>query len=95
MLKSITQLKNNNTTTNNNNNDNNGNSICVLNVQLKISLRIGNLQMLLEIGLFKKNKTEQNKTKKRKERKTKEIKIALSLGYPNSYVSNKRCNLFL
>ena len=52
MLKSITQLKNNN----NNNNDNNGNSICVLNVQLKISLRIGNLQMLLEIGLFKKTK---------------------------------------
>ena len=52
MLKSITQLKNNN----NINNDNNGNSICVLNVQLKISLRIGNLQMLLEIGLFKKTK---------------------------------------
>ena len=89
MLKSIIQLKNNN---NNNNNNNNGNLICVLNVQLKISLRIGNLQMLLEIGLFKK--TKQNKTK-RKERKTKEIKIELSLSYPNSYFYNKRCNMFL
>ena len=32
-----------------------------LNVQLQISLRIGNLQMLLEIGLLKTKK--QNKTK--------------------------------
>ena len=63
MLKSITQLKNNNN--NNNNNDNNGNSICVLNVQLKISLRIGNLQMLLEIGLLKrKNKNKKTTAKK-------------------------------
>ena len=38
-----------------------------LNVHLKISLRIGNLQMLLEIGLLKreKNKTKQNKTTKK------------------------------
>ena len=44
-----------------------------LNVQLQFSLSIGNLQMLLEIGLFKqkKNKTKQNKTKQ-KERKEKE-----------------------
>ena len=55
-----------------------------LNVQLWISLRIGNLQMLLEIGLFKK-----------KEEKRKEIKIALSLGYPNSYFYDKRCNMLL
>ena len=55
-----------------------------LNVQLSISLRIGNLQMLLEIGLFKK-----------KEEKRKEIKIALSLGYPNSYFYDKRCNMLL
>ena len=73
MLKSITQLKNNNN--NNNNNDNNGNSICVLNVQLKISLRIGNLQMLLEIGLFKK--TKQNKTKQKKEKKGQQKKSKL------------------
>ena len=71
MLKSITQLKNNN----NNYNDNNGNSICVLNVQLKISLRIGNLQMLLEIGLFKK--TKQNKTKQKKEKKGQQKKSKL------------------
>ena len=38
--------------------------------------------MLLEIGLFKKKK-----------KKRKEIKIALSLGYPNSYFYNKRCNM--
>ena len=56
-----------------------------LNVQLWISLRIGNLQMLLEIGLFKKKKEE----------KRKEIKIALSLGYPNSYFYDKRCNMLL
>ena len=42
------------------------------NVQLLISLRIGNLQILSEIGLFQ--------TKKKEEKK---IKIALSLGYPN------------
>ena len=41
--------------------------------------------MLLEIRLFKK--------KKKKEKKRKEIKIALSLGYPNSYFYNKRCNM--
>ena len=40
--------------------------------------------MLLEIRLFKK---------KKKEKKRKEIKIALSLGYPNSYFYNKRCNM--
>ena len=69
MLKSITQLKNNNN--NNNNNDNNGNSICVLNVQLKISPRIGNLQMLLEIGLFKKRKQKKTKRKKKKRKENK------------------------
>ena len=60
-----------------------------LNVQLKISLRIGNLQMRLEIGLLKrekKNKTKQN---------NKKIKIALSLGYPSSCFYNKRCNMLL
>ena len=41
--------------------------VVFLNVQLKISLRIGNLQMLLEIGLFKKKKRK----RKRKERKKK------------------------
>ena len=60
-----------------------------LNVQSQISLRIGNLQMLLEIELFKKKEEEE---KKRKEKK---IKIALSLGYPNSYFYNKRCNMLL
>ena len=41
--------------------------VVFLNVQLKISLRIGNLQMLPEIGLFKKKKRK----RKRKERKKK------------------------
>ena len=45
--------------------------------------------MLLEIELFKKKEEEE---KKRKEKK---IKIALSLGYPNSYFYNKRCNMLL
>ena len=38
-----------------------------------------------------------SKKKKKKERKKKrkEIKIALSLGYPNSYFHNKRCNMLL
>ena len=67
--------------------------------------RIGNLQMLLEIGLLKtknknknkkQNKTKKNKNKtKRKEKKRKEIKIALSLGYPSFYFYNKRCNMLL
>ena len=59
--------------------------------------------MLLEIGLFRKtkqNRTKQNQKKKkreekRKERKRKEMNIALSLGYPNSYFYNKRCNMLL
>ena len=32
---------------------------------------------------------------KKKEEKRKEIKIALSLGYPNSYFYDKRCNMLL
>ena len=36
------------------------------------------------------------KKKKKKERKKrKEIQITLSLGYPNSYFYNKRCNMLL
>ena len=63
-----------------------------LNVQLWISLRVGNLQMLPEIELFKKKKKRKNKKKKEK----KKIKIALSLGYPYSYFYNKRwCNMLL
>ena len=46
--------------------------------------------MLLDIGLFKKKK---KKKKERKNNKKKEINIALSLGYPNSYFYNKRCNM--
>ena len=45
--------------------------------------------MLLEIELFKKKEEEEKK------RKEKRIKIALSLGYPNSYFYNKRCNMLL
>jgi len=41
--------------------------------------------------MIKKN----NKTKQNKSKKGKEIKIALSLGYPNSYFYNKRCNMLL
>ena len=59
--------------------------VVFLNVQLKISLRIGNLQMLLEIGLFKKKK----ESKKKKKQKRKEIKIALSLGYPILFLQQK------
>ena len=40
-----------------------------LNVQLLIFLRIGNLQMLLEIGLLRrKKKQKQNKTKAKKKK---------------------------
>ena len=65
-----------------------------LNVQLLIFLRIGNLQMLLEIGLLKrKQKTQKQKQKQieTKVKKKKKIKIASSLGYPSSYFYNKRC----
>ena len=41
-----------------------------LNVQLQISLRIGNLQMLLEIGLLKKkNKNKKTKNKQKQKQK--------------------------
>ena len=49
--------------------------------------RLGNLQMLLAIELFQKKKEEEEEEKK--------IKIALSLGFPNSYFYNKRCNMLL
>ena len=72
-----------------------------LNVQLEISLRIGNLQKLLEIGLFikrkankkkqrQKQKQEQKQKQKQNKSQKKKIKIALSLGYPSSYFYNKR-----
>ena len=71
-----------------------------LNVQCKSRYtRIGNLQMLLEIGLFKKKKTDKQKKrkakkkKKKRKKKRKEIKIALSLRYPNFYFYNKRRNM--
>ena len=54
--------------------------------------------MLLGIGLLKRKKErkkEKRKKEKRKEKKREEIKIALSLGYPNSYCYNKRCNMLL
>ena len=51
--------------------------------------------MLVEIGLFKKKKKERKKERLIKEKKRKEIKIALSLGYPNSYFYNKRCIMLL
>ena len=45
--------------------------------------------MQIEIGLFKKEK--KGRKKKRKEKNP----TALSLGYPNSYFYNKRCNMLL
>ena len=52
--------------------------------------------MLLEIGLLKRKKeTTKNKTKQNPKKKKKKFKIALSLGYPSSYFSNKRCNMLL
>ena len=53
-----------------------------------VVLRLDNLQMLLDTELFKKKK-------KREAEEEKKIKIALSLGYPNSYFYNKRCNMLL
>ena len=41
--------------------------------------------MLLETELFQKKEEEEEK----------KIKITLSLGYPNSYFYNKRCNMLL
>ena len=58
--------------------------------------------MLLEIGLFTKRKKKENKKqKKQKQHKNKTkarkkiIKIVLSLGYPSSYLYNKRYNMLL
>ena len=65
-----------------------------LNVQLWISLRIGNLQMLLETELLK-NKQTNKQQKQNKIKKKKKIKIALSQGYPSSCFHNKRCNVLL
>ena len=66
-----------------------------LNVQLLIFLRIGNLQMLLEIELLKRKKRQKKQKQKQIERKVKKkkkkIKIALSLGNPSSNFYNKRC----
>ena len=62
--------------------------VVFLNVQLKISLRIGNLQMLLEIGLFKKKK------ERKKSGKEKKSKLHQVWAIP-SYFYNKRCNMLL
>ena len=48
--------------------------------------------MQLEIGLFEKEKKERKKKRKEKKKKN---PTALSLGYPNSYFYNKRCNMLL
>ena len=53
-----------------------------------VVLRLDNLQMLLDTELLKKKK-------KREAEEEKKIKIALSLGYPNSYFFNKSCNMLL
>ena len=45
-----------------------------LNVQLLIFLRIGNLQMLLEIGLLKRKKKQKNKNKNKSKQKSKKKK---------------------
>ena len=42
-----------------------------LNVQLLIFLRIGNLQMLLEIGLLKRKKQQQKKQQQKKKQQKK------------------------
>ena len=54
----------------------NGNFVCVFECTIVnlAKLRIRNLQILLEIGLLKKNRTKQNKKKKRKKKKRKEKK---------------------
>ena len=52
--------------------------VVFLNVQLKISLRIGNLQMLPEIGLFKKKKRKRKRKERKKKIKWKKSKSGLS-----------------
>ena len=47
------------------------------------------------LGLLYLDYSKKKKERKKKEKKRKEIKIALSLGYPNSYFYNKRCNMLL
>ena len=89
--KESTAYNNDNNNNNNNNNSNNSNNnndnkimktlFVFLDVQLWISLRIGNLQFAAWDWIIQKKK--------------KKIKIALSLGYPNSYFYNKRCNMLL
>ena len=71
--------------------NNNGNFICVFEctiVNLATCKQFTNAAW--DWMIKKTNKlTKQNKSKKKK------IKIALSLGYPNSYFYNKRCNVLL
>ena len=50
--------------------------------------------MPLEIGLLKKTQKTHTQKKKAKQEK-KRTKVAFSLGYPNSYFYNKRCNMLL
>ena len=46
---------------------------------------MGNLQMLLEIGLFKRKKRNKKINQK----------CCIKSGLPNSYFFNKRCNVLL
>ena len=56
-------------------------------VNLTTYRQFTNAAWIIVLGLFKEKK-------KKKEKKRKEIKIALRLGYPNSYFYNKRCKYY-
>ena len=72
----------------------NGNFICVFEftiVNLATYRQFTNAAWDL---IIKKEEEEEEEEEERKEKK-KKIKIALSLGYPNTYFYNKRCNMLL
>ena len=55
-------------------------------VNLTTYRQFTNAARIIVLGLFKEKKERKKKEKKR---------IALSLGFPNSFFYNKRCNMLL
>ena len=74
--------------------NNNGNFVCVFECTV---VNLATYWQFTNVGwdwIIQKKKRKK-KERKIKEKKRKEIKIALSLGYPNSYFYNKRCIMLL
>ena len=76
----------------NNNNYNDGNFICVFEGTI---VNLATYRQFTNAAWDWIMQKKQTKSKKKKEKKKKQIKIALSLGYPNSYFYNKKWNMLL